>query len=102
VDVDAAKPGPGPKLKEWLADASLRLFRDDVPGREAVATTIPIEGDIGDPQAQAVPTILGVLRNSFVRGVESGLRGVPPPKAPKRESLLEQARRALSPRRGEP
>jgi hypothetical protein len=95
-----AGPGLGPKLKSFLADASLKMFKDDVPGRQAVATTIPIEGRVDDPKLQLVPTILGVVRNAFVRGLSDSLEGLPPPKAKEREGVLEQARRALSPERG--
>jgi hypothetical protein len=96
----AAAPGLGPKIKSALADASLEIFEDDIPGREAVATTIPISGRVDDPELQLVPTILGVVRNAFVRGLADSLAGLPPPKAEKREGVLDQARRALSPGRG--
>jgi uncharacterized protein involved in outer membrane biogenesis len=96
----AAGPGLGAKLKSFLADASLEIFEDDVPGREAVATTIPIGGRVDDPDLQLVPTILGVVRNAFVRGLADSVSGLPPPKAKEREGVLEQARRALSPGRG--
>lgn len=96
----AARPGLGPKLKSFLADAALWLFSDDVPGRDAVATTIPIEGTVDDPDAQVWPSVLGVVRNAFVRGLTAGLSGLPPPKAGEEEGKLEQARRALSPKRG--
>lgn len=95
VGTRASKPGIGAKLKSFLADTSLNIFKDDVPGRHAVATTIPIEGRVDDPNLQLVPTILGVVRNAFVRGLSDSLQGLPPPKAKERESTLEQARRAL-------
>jgi hypothetical protein len=91
----ASKPGLGAKLKSFLADATLNIFKDDVPNRHAVATTIPIEGRVDDPNLQLVPTILGVVRNAFVRGLSDSLRGLPPPKAKERQSTLEQARRSL-------
>lgn len=94
-----AKDGIGAKLKALLADVSLEIFSDDVPGRDAVATTIPIRGTLDDPKAQAVPTILGILRNAFVRGLQDGLSGLPPPEAKEKEGVLKQARRALSPKR---
>lgn len=92
----ASDEGIGPKLKSALADLSLNLFSDDVPGRDAVATTIPIEGTVNAPQIQAVPTILGILRNAFVRGLAFSLSGLPPDKAEKKEGVLRQARRAFS------
>jgi hypothetical protein len=96
----AAEPGLGPKLKSLLADAAISIFSDDVPGRDAVATTIPIEGTVDDPEAQLWPTVLGVVRNAFVRGLADSLAGLPPPKAGEKEGKLDQARRALSPKRG--
>ena len=80
-----------------LADAALSLFKDDVPGRHAVATTIPISGTVQDPHAQPIPTVIGVLRNAFVRGLADSLSGLPPPKATKQQGVLEQARTGLSP-----
>ena len=96
-----AKPDLGAKLKSLLADASLEIFKDDVPGRNAVATTIPIEGRVDDPKLQLLPTILGVVRNGFVRGLSDSLHGLPPPKAQEKEGALRQARRALTPGRGQ-
>jgi hypothetical protein len=95
-----AAPGLGPRLKSFLADASLKIFKDDVPGREAVATTIPITGRVDDPDFQLVPTILGVVRNAFVRGLSDSVAGLPPPKAKEKEGVLKQARRALSSGKG--
>jgi hypothetical protein len=97
-----AEPGLRAKIVSALADASLEIFSDDVPGRDAVATTIPIAGRVDDPDLQVVPTILGVIRNAFVRGLADSLAGLPPPKAEEREGVLEQARRALSRKRGQP
>lgn len=97
-----ADGGLGAKLKSGIADLALEVFSDDVPGRNAVATTIPLEGTVDDPKAQAIPTIMGILRNAFVRGLADSLAGLPPPKAKEKQGVLEQARRALSPGRGQP
>ena len=95
-----ANDGLGANLKSLLADTAIKIFSDDVPGRDAVATTIPIEGTVDDPEAQVWPTVLGVVRNAFVRGLADSLAGLPPPEAKEKEGKLEQARRALSPKRG--
>ena len=97
VDTKAARPGLLAKLESALADAALKLFKNDVPGQHAVATTIPISGSIEDPHAQPIPTVIGVLRNAFVRGLADSLTGLPPPKAKERQGVLEQAREGLSP-----
>jgi hypothetical protein len=96
ASTEASDEGLGAKLKSALADLSLNVFSDDVPGRDAVATTLPLVGRVDAPQIQAVPTILGILRNAFVRGLAFGMSGLPPPKAEKKEPVLRQARRALS------
>ncbi len=100
VDLKAGKPGLGPKIKEWIGDLALKIFKDQ--RTHAVATTIPIEGNVNGPQIQAVPTIMGIVRNAFVTGLRRGLSGVPPPKAEKKQGVVEQARRALNPGSGQP
>jgi hypothetical protein len=95
VSTHPTRSGLGAKLKSLLADVGLNIFKDDVPNRHAVATTIPIEGSVEDPNLQLVPTILGIVRNAFVRGLSDSLRGLPPPKAKQPQSTLEQARRSL-------
>ncbi len=97
VDTKASKPGLLARIESALADAALKLFKDEVPGRHAVATTIPISGTVDDPHAQAIPTVIGILRNAFVRGLADSLSGLPPPKAKERQSVLEQARTGLKP-----
>jgi hypothetical protein len=92
----ASEEGLGAKLKSALADLSLKIFSDDVPGRDAVATTIPLVGRIDAPQVQAIPTVLGILRNAFVQGLAFGMSGLPPEKAEQKEPVVRQARRAFS------
>jgi Domain of Unknown Function (DUF748) len=76
--VQQAKPGLGPKIKSALADLSLDIFSDRVPGRNAVATTIPIEGDLSDPKAQLWPTVFGIFRNAFVTGLANSFSHLTP------------------------
>ncbi|BDG01078.1 DUF748 domain-containing protein [Anaeromyxobacter oryzae] len=101
-ELKAAKPGLANKLKELLGNAALKIFADDTHGRDAVATTVPIQGRVEGPQVQAVPTIVGILRNAFVRGLTASFGALPPPKAKEKENPLEQARRGLSPGHGPP
>lgn len=97
AEVEAAKPGLDNVLKEWLADIAIDLLSDRVKGRNAVSTVIPISGTVKSPQAQLLPTILGVYRNAFVLALTEGFAQVPPPVAKKPEGALEQAADALDP-----
>jgi hypothetical protein len=95
VEVRPAEDGFGNALKAWLADAALDLFSDRVPGRNAVATVVPIKGRLDDPKLQVWPTVLSVIRNAFVQGISSGFSSLPPPTAKEEENVIEQAASAL-------
>jgi hypothetical protein len=94
VKVTAADNKLGDKIKAVLADAAVKLFSDRVPGRNAVATIIPIHGDLKKPDVQLLPTVLAVLRNAFVEGLSSSLTNVPPMVG--KGGFFHQARKALS------
>jgi hypothetical protein len=96
VDIEAGKGGIGTRLKAWVADEALEIFSDRVPGRNAVATTIPIKGKLTSPDLQLMPTILGVIRNAFVEGLTSGFANLPPPTAGKKEGTFKQVKDALT------
>jgi hypothetical protein len=102
IEVRSADDGLFDKLKAWLADEAVEIASDRVPGRNAVATVVPITGNIENPNVQLVPAILGVLRNAFVTGLASGFRHLPPPTAEKKEGLLEQAKEAFTRDEGPP
>ncbi len=95
IELAAAKEDLGTRLKTFFADAAIELLSDDEPGRDAVATIIPIKGTIDSPEVQLVPTLLGVVRNAFVIGLQSGFRHLPPQTAPKKEGVVKQAVDAL-------
>jgi hypothetical protein len=73
----AADPGLVDGIKSALADASLDVFGDPAMERAGV-TTIPIVGVVKDPDARPLPVVIGLLRNAFVQGLTSALRGPPP------------------------
>jgi len=102
AEVKAAEPGIGTRLKAWLADEALHIFSDRVPGRNAVATVIPIEGRLDQPDIQLWPTIMGVVRNAFVEGVSSSFENVPPAKAENKEGVLDEAKHAVKKSAGPP
>jgi uncharacterized protein DUF748 len=95
VEVRPAKDNFGTKIKAWAADTALDLFSDRVPGRNAVATIVPIKGRLDDPKAQVWPTVLSVIRNAFVQGISSSFASLPPPTSDKKEGVVEQTVDAL-------
>jgi hypothetical protein len=78
------------------------LLSDDNSGRDAIATVIPIRGNIKDPKAQLVPTVMGVVRNAFVIGLNGGFAGLPPKTAPEKEGVFKQTVQALKKDAGPP
>ena len=78
------------------------LLADNDQGHDTVKTIIPIRGTIKDPQAQLVPTVLGVVRNAFVVGLRTGFAGLPPRTAPEKEGVFKQAVQALKKSDGPP
>jgi hypothetical protein len=102
VKVRPTDSGIWDRLKAWLADKSLDLFSDRVPGRNAVATVVPIKGTLTNPDVQLWPAVLGVVRNSFVEGLASGFTHVPPDTADSKEGPLTQAKHALEKDKGPP
>jgi hypothetical protein len=89
------KGGADNWFKAALADSALQLFQGNVEGERAVATTLPIKGDIRAPDAQLWPTVFGVVRNAFVEGVTESYEQLPPPQSPKKEDVLQQAIESL-------
>lgn len=102
IELGSASDGLWNRAKAYLADQAVDLSADRVPGRNAVATTVPIKGDLSEPDIQIWPAVLGVIRNAFVAGLESGFAHLPPPAASEKQSVLEQASHALSKDAGPP
>jgi hypothetical protein len=102
IEIGTSSDNLGHRLKAFLADTAVELFTDDVPGRDAVATVIPIRGKLDQPDVQLLPTVLGVVRNAFVVGLRSGFQNLPPKTAPKKEGVVEQVVQALKSDEGPP
>ncbi len=90
VKVVQGKPGIGNAVKAWLADTAVKVFSDRVGDRKAVATVIPLRGDITKPELQLWPAVIGVLRNAFVIGVSEGYARLPPLEATEKEGPVKQ------------
>jgi Domain of Unknown Function (DUF748) len=90
------------RLRAWLGDKAVELISDRVPGRNAIATTVPIKGALTHPDIQLWPAVLGVVRNAFVEGLASGFSNLPVPTAPEKEGKLAQAKDALTKSEGPP
>ncbi|HVR73942.1 MAG TPA: DUF748 domain-containing protein [Planctomycetota bacterium] len=102
VELESSSPNIFVRLGTALADATIDLFSDRVPGREAMATVLPLRGKLTQPEVQLLPTLLGVVRNAFVLGLREGLANLPPPEAKEPQGALEQATHALSTEGGPP
>ncbi len=96
VAIRPAEKNPFTVLKAWVADLAIKIFRDEDPKRNAVATVIPIKGTITGPDVQLWPAVFGVMRNAFVEGLASGYGHLPPATAPKKQGVVEQGVKALS------
>ena len=102
AEVKAAKEDFGTKVKAWAANLGVDLLSDRVPGRNAVSTVVPIEGNLTDPQIQLWPTLFGVFRNAFVQGIGEAFSHLPPPRAGEPQNVIEQANTALDQKAGLP
>ncbi len=101
--VKQVKGGVDNWFKKLAAKAAVGIFSDRVDGRNAIATTIPLEGNLkSGPEVQLWPTIFGVVRNAFVAGVAESFERLPPPKAEEKEGVLKQAVDALDKDHGLP
>lgn len=90
VEVVKGKPGLGNALKALVADAAVNVLSDRVEGRDAVATVIPLRGDISAPDLQLWPAVIGVVRNAFVIGVSESFARLPLPEADPNEGPVKQ------------
>lgn len=102
VDVRPTESGAWDRFKAWLADKGVKVASDRVPGRNAVATVVPLQGPLADPDVQLWPAIFGVVRNAFVEGITSGFAHLPPRRAEEEQSVLAQAKDALEKDKGPP
>ena len=102
AEVKPAKDDLGTKVKAWAANLGVDLLSDRVPGRNAVSTVVPIEGDLSDPKVQLWPAIFGTFRNAFVQGIGESFSHLPPPRAKEPQSVLEQASSAVDRKAGLP
>jgi hypothetical protein len=102
VEVRAAKPGFLAKVKAWFADEAVETASDRVPGRNAIAGVVPIQGRLAEPDIQLWPAVFGVVRNAFVEGIASGFAHVPPEVAERKQGVVEQAKEALEKDEGPP
>ncbi len=109
AEVAPVASGAVARLRAWAADTILSLYSDRVKGRNAVATVVPIRGDLEGPAIKLWPAVAGLLYNAYVNGLSAGFGGVPvEPKAPNltasksspvvESRVSQEVRRATSPR----
>lgn len=102
VELKAADNSWVDRVKAWAADEAVDVASDRVEGRNAVATVVPIRGNLDKPDIQLLPAVLGVLRNAFVIGLSDSFARLPPATARGKQGLLQQAKDALSPHKNAP
>ena len=90
VKVVQGKKGLGNAVKAVLADAAVKVLSDRVEQRDAVATVIPLRGDINNPEIQLWPAVIGVLRNAFVIGVSESYARLPMAEANPKDGPVKQ------------
>jgi uncharacterized protein DUF748 len=87
------------QVESLVSDSSLHLFSDGAGDGDPARATIPISGNVLDPRAQPIATVIGLLRNAFVRGLSDAFSGRAPPRAGEPGGAREQARRGAQERR---
>ena len=60
----------GQKLKEKAADVVGKVLRNRP--REEVATVVPLSGPLEDPKASTWSTLIGLVRNAFIKAILPG------------------------------
>jgi len=73
-------PGGAPidEIKGWVARGAIELLGRDVRGEERVATEVPIEGKLIQPDVGVVDAILELIGNAFLAGLQAGFAGLAP------------------------
>src|SRR5690606_36349875 len=58
-------------------EAVIGLFSKVVenPKREQIATTVPIKGNVNNPETSGWATFLGILKNAFIEALNRGIEG---------------------------
>ena len=102
VEVRPVESGAWDRFKAWLVDKAIKIASDRVPGRNAVATVVPLEGPLTDADVQLWPAVFGVVRNAFVEGVASSFANLPPEKSGQSQGVISQAADALKKDKGPP
>jgi len=65
LHLSAAEESALPEIEAWLANAGGGVAADIVPGRNGVASVIPISGSVNDPKVDLLPAIFALLHNAY-------------------------------------
>lgn len=72
-DVQEENEGFFRNLWEGLVGLTSEIFENQP--RDTVATRVPIDGRIDDPQAGVLPSIAAILRNAFIEAIQPQVEG---------------------------
>jgi hypothetical protein len=70
-DIEEDHDNPFKALWEGLVGAIAELLENQP--RDQLATNIPLEGDLNNPDTSVIVTIAGILRNAFVEALQANL-----------------------------
>lgn len=73
MDPSDKKDNPGKIVWEGFVGFLNMVFKNW--NKDRLATKIPIEGDLSNPEVNVWQTIMGVLKNAFVEAIQPGLEG---------------------------
>lgn len=70
-DIEEDRDNPFRALWEGLVGAIAELLENQP--RDQLATNIPLEGDLNDPDTNVIVTVVNILRNAFVEAFQANL-----------------------------
>jgi hypothetical protein len=78
LHLSAAEASAGPELEAWLGNAGVGIASDRVPGRNAIASVIPITGSVNAPKVDLWSSILVLMHNAYQVALPKDFSHEPP------------------------
>ncbi len=78
LKVRPADANAGPELEAWVANAAVGMGTDRVPGRNGLASVIPISGPVTDPKVDLWSSFVILLHNAYQEALPRDQSHLPP------------------------